>query len=251
MELNIVIVDDREADREALRRDIRSWRGHGSDRAGTVLCYPSGEAMLERFEPGTVQLVFMDIYMGALNGIETARRLRAADRRLFIVFLTTSSDFAFDAFPIHPFDYILKPYEPRKVYEILDETLRSLAPEDPTVPIRLVSSERFVSNGVYNIPLYNIFSVVSQRHTVEVCMADGQRLLSNMRFGEIEALLSADPRFLLCNRGLLVNMDQVSSLDGDAFLMKDGSKCPIRVRGRAKTVADFSQYRIEKMRGAR
>ena len=248
MELNIAIVDDQEADGERLRRDILSWRGLGPGRAGTVLRYPSGESMLEGFTPGTVQLVFMDIYMGALNGVETARRLRATDGKLLIVFLTTSGDFAFDVFPVHPFEYILKPYEPHKVYGVLDDAVRALAPEDPSIAIRLLPGQGSAANGICNVPLRNISAVSSQRHNMEFSMADGQCLTSRMNFGEIEALLAGDPRFLSCNRGLLVNMDQVASLEGDAFRMKNGSTCPIRVRGRLKTVADFSQYRLRKMR---
>ena len=249
MAFNIAVVDDQEMDRETLRHDIQLWRGQGLSREGLSLRYTSGAAMLERFEPRTIHLVFMDIYMKPLNGIETAKRLRAVDVALLIVFLTTSSDFAFDAFPVHPFDYIIKPYERRKVCGVLDEALRVLALQEPTVPIRVVQSQPVVSNGVYEVPLRNISAVVSRKHTVEICMADGQTLLSGMSFSEIESLLAADSRFLLCNRGLMVNMDQVASLNGDAFQMKNGSFCPIRVRGRAKTVADFSQYRIERMRG--
>ena len=64
------------------------------------------------YEPGHSDLVFLDICMGDVNGIELARHLRAVDEKVLIVFLTTSSEYAFDAFPIHPFDYLMKPIDP-------------------------------------------------------------------------------------------------------------------------------------------
>ena len=57
------------------------------------------------------QVVFLDICMEGTNGIETAQRLRAADPDLLIVFVTSSPEYVWDAFPVHPFDYLLKPYK--------------------------------------------------------------------------------------------------------------------------------------------
>ena len=70
-----------------------------------------------------------------------------------------------------------------------------------------------------------------------------------MTFTEIENLLTADPRFLRCNRGILVNMDQVLRLDGDVFRMRDGTIFPLRVRSRAELVNKFSRYTIARMEG--
>ena len=249
MNLNIAIVDDQEADRDALRSGISAWRDMDSGRDGAVLCFSSGEELIEHFTPCDAQLVFMDIYMNGLNGIETAKKLRAADAGVLIVFLTSSDDFAFDAFPIHPFDYIVKPCGTEKLYGVLDEAMRALTPPEQSITVRVVQNRPFVANGVYSVPLDNISAIASQKHVVEINMANGENLLSNMTFAEIEGMISGDRRFLACNRGLLVNMDHVSSINGDTFMMKNGSQCPIRVRGRTKIVSDFSQYRITRMRG--
>ena len=256
MDISIAVVEDRETDRDTLLRDIRGWRDKGFDRNGTEVCYSSGESMLENFEPGKIRLVFMDIYMGKLNGIETARELRARDPGILIVFLTTSRDFAFDAFPVHPFDYIVKPYEVEKLCLVLDEAQRVVESEDASsqdeikIPIRITQSSPVMSKGIYDVRTSKVSAVMSRGHTVEVSMTDGQSLTSSMAFSEVEKLLSDDPRFLTCNRGVIVNMDQVDSLTDGVFCMKNGSKCSIRVRGRTKTVSDFSQYRITKMRGS-
>ena len=264
MELNIASADDQTSDTERLQRDIQSWGRRGGEAAvGSVLCCPSGTALLKHladapsrgFGPGAFQLVFMDIYMGELNGIETARRLRAADPGVLIVFLTTSGDFAFEAFPVHPFDYLIKPYETERLYGVLDEAVRVLAgkAEAPAeeITLRAARGQADAPNGTYTVPLEKISVAASLAHTVELTLTDGRSLQCAMTFSEVEKQLSADPRFLLCNRGLMINMDHVSSVEKDSFLMKSGARCSIRVRGRTKTVADFSQYRLSKMRGAR
>ncbi len=90
---------------------------------------------------------------------------------------------------------------------------------------------------------------MSMDHFVEVVLSDGRSILCSMSFKEMHERLT-DPRFLLCNRGLLVNMDCVASLtrSRDAFLMNDGSTLPIRVRGRAQLIHDFTQYQFSRIR---
>ncbi|MCR4818623.1 MAG: LytTR family DNA-binding domain-containing protein [Fretibacterium sp.] len=241
MKLNIAIVDDREQDRERLRLDIKRWCCPAGVSLETIQSFPSGETLLKKFEPMAFQLVFMDIYMDQLNGIETAHQLRAMDACVLIVFLTTSRDFAFDAFPIHPFDYIVKPYDRARLDGILNEAVRVLMTEDPEIIIQ-------VSRRQYHLPLRGIASAVSQKHSVEICLTNGSSLLSNMSLTELEALLADDPRFLVCNRGVIINMEQVASADNEVFRMKNGQVYPIRVRGRAKVLSDFSQYQMSRLR---
>ena len=92
-------------------------------------------------------------------------------------------------------------------------------------------------------------AIESRGHTVEVHLSDGQTLRSIMTFAEIEKILADDPRFLRCNRGVIVNMDQVLRLDGDVFKMRDGTIFPLRVRNRSALVSKFAQYTISRMEG--
>ena len=129
--LNIAIVDDNPTDTARLRSFIRTWHESSSPLTLSTASYPSGEDMMRVFVPGSLQLVFMDILMGGTNGVDTARQIRRLDSEVLIVFLTTSRDFAFEAFPVHPFDYIIKPCTKKNVAGVLDEALRFLNAYDP------------------------------------------------------------------------------------------------------------------------
>lgn len=76
-------------------------------------------------EPGLYAVVFLDICMAGTNGIETARRLRQADPEVLIVFVTSSPEYVWDAFPVHPFDYLLKPYQEEKFVHLAAELRRA------------------------------------------------------------------------------------------------------------------------------
>lgn len=242
MELNIAIVDDTLSDVLRLKNFINNWSYGSLHELGVIQSYACGEEILKDFSPKIFHIVFMDIIMGDMNGVETARQLRLEDTELLIVFMTTSSEYAFKTFPIHPFDYILKPYHQKDVDKVLNEAVRVLTAIDPTVTIRVPHSE-------YEIPMRLISSVVSNNnHTVEINLTNGKCILSIMTFREIEKLFAEDSRFLLCNRGIIVNMSQISSQENGVFVMKDGKRYPIRVNGQSKVTAAFSQYLISNMR---
>lgn len=244
MELNIAIVDDTLSDIVRLENFVRNWFYGREEKLCGITSYADGEEMLKDFEPKKFQLVFMDIIMENLNGVQTARQLRAEDTELLIVFMTTSREYAFETFPIHPFDYVVKPYSYKEVEKVLEEAVRVLTASDPAVTIKVAHSE-------YTIPMRLISSVVSQAHTVEINLTDGKCVLSNMKFKEVEELFKEDSRFLLCNRGIIVNMSQISSQENGVFIMKNGARYPIRVNGRSKITGAFSQYLISSMRAGK
>ena len=241
MNLAIAIVDDRREDREALSAAVSTYFDRHPGHSVSFRFFDSAEAMLAAKPP--VQMAFLDICMGGLSGIDLARVLRSLDEKLLIVFLSTSSDFAFDAFPVHPFDYLIKPARQADVDRVLGEAMRVVSAEDPEVEIR-------VARDVNRVPLRRIVSAVASGHNVEIAVDGGSKLRSIMTFAEVSELLQ-DPRFLPCNRGVLVNMDYVLTLDGDVLRMKDGRTFALRTRSKAELSARFVQYQISRLKGER
>lgn len=241
MELNIAIVDDELSDIARLKNFIQNWSVVSEHTLNAIRTYTSGEEILRDYLPGMFDIIFMDIIMKEINGVETARKLREHDTGLIIVFMTTSREYAFDAFPVHPFDYVLKPYGQKDVKRVLDDAMRAVSAEEPGVTFRSAHSE-------YTIQMRDITSVVSNGHHIEVNITDGRRILSSMKFREAEKIFAEDSRFILCNRGIIVNMSQISSEDNGVFIMKDGMRYPIRVSGQTKIKEAFFQYLIDNMK---
>ena len=241
MELNIAVVDDELSDIARLKNFILNWSVMSEHTLNAIRAYTSGEEILRDYFPGMFNIVFMDIIMNEINGIETAKKLREHDTGLIIVFMTTSREYAFDAFPVHPFDYVLKPCGKKDVERVLDDAMRRISSEDPKITIRSAQSE-------YTVSMQKIISVVSNGHHVEVNMTDGRSILSGMTFKEAEKIFSEYSRFILCNRGIIVNMSHISSEDNGVFIMKNGMRYPIRIKGQSKIKAAFFQYLIDNMK---
>ena len=243
MDFRIAVVDDQRRDAEKLQQNIHRWFTENYSSPRTITCFADGEDLLREFKPAKYDIVFLDILMNRLNGIQTADKLREIDNKIMLIFMTSSKEYAFEAFPLHPFDYIIKPYKVETLNKLLKEAVKFLDTPDPIMTIR-------VSRSIYEVPFGKISAVLSRDHTVEVVLSEGNCLLCTMKFAEFEEALCKDKRFIACNRGIIVNMECVASLtrDKSTFIMEDGYEYPLKIHGRAQIIHQFTQYQILRMR---
>ena len=241
MRLNIAVVDDDAAENARLIAFLRNWFGGSIHELGLIDSYSSGREIISAFTAGKYHIVLMDIIMGDVNGIEAAKFIRSNDSKVLIAFMTTSREYAFDAFPLHPFHYIVKPYWQKDIDALMNEAVNVLSAKEPVITLRLVDSE-------CEIPLGSVSSAVSNGYTADIITADGRKIITAMSFTEAEELFADDPRFVLCKRGIIVNMSRVSAMKDRAFTMKEGQVYPISARRFGNVSHDFSQYLISRMR---
>lgn len=235
MKLRIAIVEDQQPDAARLEKLL--------DRElGPVSCawFASGDAFLAADASESYEIVFLDICMTGTNGIETARQLRQADPNLLIVFVTSSPEYVWDAFPVHPFDYLLKPYKEEKVQQLAAELRRVLAQPEKELEVRIARQAAL-------LPLKKILYATAQNHFVRVVTDNGEcRAAAN--FAQVEQELRTEPNFLVCNRGIILNMDKVLRFDGDSIEMLDGTRLPVRQKDKKTLFAQLTQYQFRQMR---
>lgn len=90
----------------------------------SLTLYESGRKMIEDEE--AYDIIFLDIEMPEINGIETAEALRKWDVRSKIIYLTNYSNFKSHAYKVHAFDYLCKPIKEEEIYAVLNEAVRYL-----------------------------------------------------------------------------------------------------------------------------
>lgn len=123
--MNIAICDDE----KKLRRDLRNLIEIHLELRGLAYQieeYESGAALLERDKTEVIDILFLDIEMPVLGGMETAKALRAAGKSMLIIFVTAYPDYVFQGYEVQAFHYILKPYQENKIKEVLNNALKQL-----------------------------------------------------------------------------------------------------------------------------
>lgn len=114
--MRIGICDDEQEVRELIAEKVQKQYP-----AEEVKVYPSGKEVLE--ETQIPDILFLDIQMPELNGMELARRMRKNRQQTIIIFVTAIEDYVFEAFDVGAFHYLVKPFSNHKFEEVLKKAV--------------------------------------------------------------------------------------------------------------------------------
>ena len=117
--MRFAICDDSAADRRALVSMLQQYCA-GRHVQAEIQPFADGRALLDAFAPGKYQILFLDIYMPALTGMEAAKAIREKDTGCQLVFTTTSEDHALESYGVYAAGYLLKPYTQGQLDETVD-----------------------------------------------------------------------------------------------------------------------------------
>ncbi|CDE33193.1 response regulator of the LytR/AlgR family [Ruminococcus sp. CAG:403] len=238
--MRIAIVEDQIPESEKLKTALEQLHSEWKI-SFEIVCYPSGEAFLLDFEKGAFDLIFLDIYMNGMTGIETARQLRKQDNHCMLVFLTTSTEHMPDAFSCHAFEYIQKPFQLDRVRTVLKDVIQCLPQQQKYL--------EFISNRQTVRLLYSDFMFAMMcDHYIDLISANGTTFRTRMKFSDFSEPLLQEKRFLQINKGILVNMDYIAAFDAHGCRLTNGTILPVKVRDRAQIEESWMQYSFSSIR---
>ena len=240
--MNIAIADDIPEETRPLKNYLTEY-SILNDLELTIEDFESAEALLREYRPYRYTVVFLDIYMEGMTGVDAARKIREEDSDTFLVFLTSSTAFMPEAFSLHAFEYMEKPVKRDKVFSLLDDILK-LETDRSSTPIL-----EFLSNrSTVKLPYENIIFVRSDRNHQEIMDKDGTVYRTRTRFSSLSSELSKDTRFLLILRGMLVNMDYIKRFDEDVCYIRDDIRLPINQKNSGSLEQTWKNYVFQKIR---
>ena len=152
--LRALVVDD-----EAPALEELSWLLRQDDRIAEVLTASSGADALRSLDGGDIDVVFSDISMPGLDGMELARVIARFVERPQVVFVTAHDQHAVDAFAVEATDYVMKPVRPDRLAEAIRRVVAAAEPgasagagppaelEDETIPVELAGVTRFITRS--------------------------------------------------------------------------------------------------------
>lgn len=121
------------------------------------------------------------------------KKLREKDRNILIVFVTTSPDFMMQAFSVHAFHYITKPYKAEQIYKVLDDASSYVSDNSKYIEVMCDRRNTLIS-------LKEIVSVESDAHYINIGVVSGLRYRTRMTITEFQACRQRHP-FHTCKQG--------------------------------------------------
>lgn len=217
--LQIAICDDESYYREKLQRLVKAYldRHHLS---GEVYFFASGEEFLSQNENNVkYDIVFMDISMDKLNGIETAMRMRSFHSDTYLVFVTAFVDYALEGYKANAIRYILKDALDVAVEECMDAVLQK---------IRTTQVSFSFTEGERKLYTDNILYIESNKHKsiFHYMETDLIHYQIYTRLDAIEQKLS-DCGFLRIHKSYLVNMKHIYKINNYVAYLDIGLELPV------------------------
>ena len=231
--MKIAIVDDLKSDSDALINKLNQYKK--ARRLEFELCvFSCAEDFLSNFSAGKFQIVFLDIYMGEMTGMDAAKIIFSKDSLCKIIFLTTSEDFARQGYSVNAVYYLIKPIENEEFIHAME-----LCNIKPDYDVSTVSIKKNGVSRSLNTEL--IYFIDVYQHTTRVHLCDNViELYTN--FGEFTEPLKNDDRFIVCSRGIMVNLQHVKDIKDCCFIMNNGETVPISRRSKKSICEQWHNY---------
>lgn len=237
--LRIAICDDLKSERDMVKGFLRSFFA-AVPYEYTLAEYSRGETMVDDYDDGSVDfdLIFMDIFMDGMLGMEAARCLRRYAPHVSIVFLTTTPAYAWRAMMCMPTDTLSnlgrgKNGSPAQAFFLQEE----YEGNQKTLLLKKGCRGR-------RIAYREIEYIESRRNVLLVFLENGEEYRVYAKLDDVEKELKGHG-FLRCHQSFIVNMNRVRVAEDD-FLMMSGAHIPIRQRGSRAIRDAYFGYLLER-----
>lgn len=211
--LRIAVCDDEEGVARAMCVQIK---GRLPD--SEIQVFTAGNAMLAA---GGFDIVFLDIQMEGMNGLETAQRLRKLYEDTKIIFVTAAKEYVFEAFDVAAFHYLLKPVDTVKLYKVLDRAVDDIQKRESQT-LNAEGIQQLLIKTRYKNSIIDVADIYYLENA-------GRKIIAHTKPETIEfyAVMTEmeqklGPEFFRCHRGYLVNMAYVARYDASNIWLTNG-----------------------------
>ena len=196
--------------------------------------FSSGEELLSY--DGQIDILFLDIQMKGMDGMETARKLRASKFRGFLLFITVLKEMVFQSFEVQAYDYLVKPVDEKqfeKTMERLYVSMQNVGEDSLLVQKgyegRIIREEEIVFCEIIDRKIY-------------LNLASGEVVDYYERIENLETKLGS--HFFRCHRSYLINLKHLKGYKNGTACMDNGKEVPVS-RLRSK---EFSSVVLQYMK---
>lgn len=238
--LNISICDDRQEQLAKIHTAALEYFKSHSEWTIQINCFDNSLLFLESLEKtGGCDIALLDICMPGILGTEVAKEIRKRRDKTEIIFLTTSDEYAIDAFALKATHYLMKPFTQQQFDEAMDRAMLRFA--DGLLKTIVIKPE---GGGAQAVDINEILYIESRGHLLTVytkngSCTEGQRSLARL----LEELEKQSPsQFISPYKGFIVNQKAIKTIEKEQIILRSGHRIPIPKRGFRELQNNYFDY---------
>ena len=215
--LKIAICDDEKGFRDAAEQMLKLYMQDKGVPFQADTFSVSSE-LVDATENGTIYDIYLlDIYMPGVTGMSIATELRSRGVKSPVIFLTSSTDHALEAFGVNATHYLLKPYTKDNFYVGMDKAMQSITSHKDDSIVLKVDSEYL------NIPISKICYCKAEDKYQRFYLENGEKLLVRISGTELYKQLSEFDCFYRCGRAHIINLNHISRVTQNGVTFKNAT----------------------------
>lgn len=238
--LRIAVCDDDIADCDRIYNYVEDYLNK-NDMVADIRKYNHPDSMLQECGIFHADIYILDIVMPMLTGLEAAREVRWTQKDAQIIFATSETSYAIDAYDVSPINYILKPVDKNKLENSLDRAISNINPEDDkSITVK-------IKGGFATIRICNILYVDCNNHKVTFHLLSNDTITTpTLRIGfaeYVEELLPTD-MFFRCHESIAVNIAAIDKLVKYEIELRNKEIIPVSRNRYAEIASAYMDYRL-------
>ncbi|MCL2254835.1 MAG: LytTR family DNA-binding domain-containing protein [Lachnospiraceae bacterium] len=218
--IKIAVCEDCPMQMDVILELLKDYQNERPGMEMEISSFFSCEDLLENLKAGNVyELLLLDIIMPGLDGVGLAKEIRKKDHESTFIFITSSKDYAIEAFNVYAAHYIVKPLKKNNFFNELDRIIS--LPRNKTEEYFMLS----LQDRTVKIPFSSIVCVELSGRRLLVRLENGEELYGKYirkSFEQTVEPLLKDPRFFHAHKSYMLNLDYAEELKSDSFIMKNG-----------------------------
>lgn len=236
--MQIVVCEDEQQYQKSIGNKICRWQQNSGYAGIKTLFFSSSEDFLEQWEKGlTADIIFLDILFGLeMDGMSVAKKIRAADHSIPIVFITNSEAYVKEGYEVRAFRYLNKPVCYDDIAQCLDVAYKQYTISHNEYLILSSTGQRIALR--YEDVL---FFEAQSPYTLIYAYGKKEAIRIRNRFSELIPKLPEE-QFVMCHRSYIVNIVHVRRIKRKEITLSNGMILPVS-RACTNTVnAVFDSY---------
>lgn len=184
--------------------------------------FSNGTSFLSTYKKGDYNIIFLDVYLDDMLGVDIAKEIRKIDSDVAIIFSTCSIYHCLDGFEVNATHYLVKPINYNKVESALDRCNHLLNESKNYIVVLSNKSEfKVFEKDIIFIEVHNTMSSI---HTVK------GTIYTYMSLKKLENIIKSNS-FLRCHKSYLVNMNYIKDIKSNSFILVNDIIVPIKQNG--------------------
>ena len=187
-------------------------------------------------------IIFLDIEMNNMDGIETAKRLRLRDELAHIIYVTSHENYAKDVFSVRPYQFVLKPFKDEIIEKYFLDVYEEIINNDEAFEFKF-------NNAYYKVLVKEILYFESEKRSIIINMVDGTKYRFYGKMNNVECILCKSQKidFLRIHHSILVNSRWIKIKRFSEVELIDGTILQISEKKRSQINQQYIKHVVETM----